>query len=287
MSIEIGKELRQYLIERASLHKSVVKPCANIKRKYTNFRKYVDNHLDALVGIKLKTVLPFAGVCVDQIVDWVTLVRNERYSSMDASLRNILESYATFYYLFECYTDDILFEERSLVLYILDLEQNIKILRDTEKWCKNLEVKKQKTDALVKHIKNRIVQTFPKQQFEHDGTIVGILAASKAVLDTEKTLHKTQIDIIEGRRPKYVAKALEANDSWTKSQGKQFDDGRAFYRSLCRYTHNNVTSIIQRMFHNGIFVFNEAPYMENFRYLYGTVLCCMNDVTTKVKSIFK
>lgn len=234
-------------------------------------------------SIKLKELFSFTTNCIDQIYEIYVLINQKRFATIAAITRSVCESYSYIILLFNNYNDDSCFNNTIEYLYILDVEQNNKILASSNRDSMDRNILLQIQDRQKKWILEIINRKFPEYSKKIDmenffNSINGVTKKLKK-LPKYKYIHE-----ILNNKSKAVGYALNFNEIWNSIYNEKYAQASSIYGMLCRSTHNNITSIIQRTRNeSNYFVLNACN--EDDYHLLKINSTIIGDIVKKLKSI--
>lgn len=285
-------ELDNFKIEMQEKAEIRKQQAQHIKNEYKVFLRIVENE-EAIAKLnkinKLKNLLGFASTCADQIYDIFVLITEDRHASIENVLRAICENYGIFILLYSNFSNDIEFETIVEFLHILDTEQNNKILLLNVSDPTSYGHKASKIDLLKQYIKNRIDTKFPAYSSRiNEASDMEFCTSIKIIVKDLKNKRKynANSDLINlaKDKSKFVSDALLNNDAWRTEAGEQYVGADSFYGSLCRATHCNISSVIQRIRSpKGIFVLNMPT--DNTMHLIALAALILKDINNKIKPL--
>lgn len=207
-----------------------------------------------------------------------------RYSQLENILRNALESYGMIYALYEGFKNDN-FDDVLKNFYLADIEQSKKIFSSIIYDSKAITQRAALND--FKAGLESIIQTvFPSQMvLINRNTDYEYLQSLNTIITSLKQTNWFNKDYYE--KNKIVSNAVENNKTWKNEKGVEYTGGKFLYSALSQCSHNNITSIIDRVtdIHNGNLIYQINAAIANFDSTLSLAYCIIKDVLDMVKNL--
>lgn len=248
-----------------------------INEVYCQYYKCLNEYSSALNSDKrFNHIIPYGMLLMEYGRDISCLINNARYSSVIPLNRDLAECYRHAVNLCKTYADRDSFDRYIRYLYAADIEQNRSIYTSLENatpsYCgKEIELQNIKAKTI------QILKAFFSNELDNAGD--------------EKFVWE-HVKLLWGRYQKYdnkayeVGKALAENETFLSVEAP-YVNSSSTYRTMCKSSHNNISSVESRMViqkGDSQFICPNVPD-RNIPGALSLTYYCMKDILIKTQTI--
>lgn len=265
----------------------ILELCENIERVYDESIELIKSKNELLnTDKRLTHIVSYSIVLFGYCKEIAILQKMSWNNSIDSVLRNTLECYGVIKKL-EGYYDAGSFDEFDeyiQYLYLQDINQDIKtykiLLGDVT--ISNVSKRDKEAKTFIERFKMLIKKYFPDQVTNIDAN--NELESIKQIVNTLNGLlskyHNTKV--------KLVGNAISKNEAIIKAnRNLPYDGSYTIYPELCKFSHNNISSIEDRIIHPQHKVFSYNTANKNIKSVISLAYFTSLDLINILKDILK
>lgn len=217
--------------------------CNCINDLYSEHMKLISNNCTKIKNDdNLMYICSYSLVLFDYGKDIAFLTIHDRNTSIEPLSRDLLDCYAITKKLISNYKNKTKFSEYIKQLYSKDMYQNSSIYKalKTDLTFSNCIKKEKDLEDILKNFEKNINKFFPDEikNIDRNNLDTSLLNLVDKILNKFPKESNTKI----------VGNAIKENQAIKKeNEGKSYKGSLVIYRELCHSTHNNISSISERL----------------------------------------
>lgn len=254
--------------------------CEEIGRLY-------DDHKDFLMlncskinqSSKLKNQCFYSSIIFGYGKEISTLQQLNWNTSVEALGRDLLEGYSIFKRFTEFFSDNQKSKGYFEYLVAIDLEQDKKIF-NAIKSDSTYQDEQRRTQEMIMHLTR--FENVIRQYFPEDAVHINHQELESSLINTINSIYKRMKLLYHLEKHEAVSRALKANNEWKRdSGGSHYEGADVIYRALCHSTHQSISSVEDRLIHDGNVILNYPS--KNILGLLSLVFYCLKDSLSDLK----